>query len=265
MLEADCGAFGKCSACKGVMPSTGPHRRAKNFLGTSRHEQTESPGKTLSWSATDNEHGKRGLAFAVANVRGQGQGLRAHHPTAVLAFAARYKSRLLVFVLFSVLSAVLAVITPVLAGRIVDEIVAQSSIRTILTIALVIAVVAVLDAVVSVVVRWFSSRLGEGIIYDLRTAVFDHVQKMPVAFFARTRTGALVSRLNNDVIGAQAAFAGTLSGLVSNSVALVLTAGVMLSTSWQVTLVAWCCCRSSCCRPAAMENPWPCCARNPPN
>ncbi|MCG3017324.1 hypothetical protein KZ288_26670, partial [Escherichia coli] len=115
-------------------------------------------------------------------------------PRRVLAFAARYKSRLLVFVHFSVLSAVLAVITPVLAGRIVDEIVAQSSIRTTLTIALVIAVVAVLDAVVSVLVRWFSSRLGEGIIYDLRTAVFDHVQKMPVAFFARTRTGALVSR-----------------------------------------------------------------------
>lgn len=159
-------------------------------------------------------------------------------PKRVLAFAAGYKSRLLVFVLFSIVAAVLAVITPVLAGRVVDEIVAQSGIRIIVNIALVMAAIAILDAVVSVVVRWFSSRLGEGIIYDLRTAVFDHVQKMPVAFFARTRTGALVSRLNNDVIGAQSAFAGTLSGLVSNTVALVLTAAVMFTTSWQVTLIA---------------------------
>lgn len=159
-------------------------------------------------------------------------------PKRVLQFAAGYKTRLLIFVLFSICSAVLAVITPVLAGRIVDEIVARSGIRIIINLALVIALVAVLDAIVSVVVRWFSSKLGEGIIYDLRTAVFDHVQKMPVAFFARTRTGALVSRLNNDVIGAQAAFAGTLSGLVSNTVALILTAAVMFTTSWQVTAIA---------------------------
>lgn len=159
-------------------------------------------------------------------------------PKRVLKFAAGYKTRLLIFVVFSICSAVLAVITPVLAGRIVDEIVAQSGIRIIINLALIIAAVAVLDAIVSVVVRWFSSKLGEGIIFDLRTAVFDHVQKMPVAFFARTRTGALVSRLNNDVIGAQAAFAGTLSGLVSNTVALILTAAVMFTTSWQVTAIA---------------------------
>ena len=159
-------------------------------------------------------------------------------PKRVLKFAAGYKTRLLIFVVFSICSAVLAVITPVLAGRIVDEIVAQSGIRIIINLALIIAAVAVLDAIVSIVVRWFSSKLGEGIIFDLRTAVFDHVQKMPVAFFARTRTGALVSRLNNDVIGAQAAFAGTLSGLVSNTVALILTAAVMFTTSWQVTAIA---------------------------
>ena len=159
-------------------------------------------------------------------------------PKRVLKFAAGYKTRLLIFVVFSICSAVLAIITPVLAGRIVDEIVAQSGIRIIINLALIIAAVAVLDAIVSVVVRWFSSKLGEGIIFDLRTAVFDHVQKMPVAFFARTRTGALVSRLNNDVIGAQAAFAGTLSGLVSNTVALILTAAVMFTTSWQVTAIA---------------------------
>lgn len=159
-------------------------------------------------------------------------------PRRVLAFAGVYKKQLLIFVFFSICAAVLTVITPVLAGRVVDAIVAGQDVSVILKIAVLIGVVAILSAVFALIVRWFSSRLGEGIIFDLRTAVFDHVQKMPVAFFTRTRTGALVSRLNNDVIGAQAAFAGTLSGLVSNVVALVLTAGVMFSTSWQVTLAA---------------------------
>ncbi|RWZ83055.1 ABC transporter ATP-binding protein [Glutamicibacter sp. HZAU] len=182
--------------------------------------------ESAAWHSLWKLSGDKGKAYAPTT------------PKRVLKFASSYKSRLLVFVIFSILAAVLAVITPVLAGRVVDEIVAQSGIRTIVNLALLMAVIAILDAVVSVVVRWFSSRLGEGIIYDLRTAVFDHVQKMPVAFFSRTRTGALVSRLNNDVIGAQSAFAGTLSGLVSNTVALVLTAGVMFTTSWQVTLIA---------------------------
>ena len=86
--------------------------------------------------------------------------------------------------------------------------------------------------------RWYSARIGEGVILDLRTAVFNHVQKMPIAFFTRTRTGALVSRLNNDVIGAQQAFSGTLSCVVTNLVALILTLIVMLSTSWLVTVLA---------------------------
>ncbi|KWR69895.1 ABC transporter [Arthrobacter sp. W1] len=182
--------------------------------------------ESAAWHSLWKLSGDKGKAYAPTT------------PKRVLKFAASYKSRLLVFVIFSILAAVLAVITPVLAGRVVDEIVAQSGIQAIVNLALLMAVIAILDAVVSVVVRWFSSRLGEGIIYDLRTAVFDHVQKMPVAFFSRTRTGALVSRLNNDVIGAQSAFAGTLSGLVSNTVALVLTAGVMFTTSWQVTVIA---------------------------
>ncbi|MHC6175556.1 ABC transporter ATP-binding protein [Glutamicibacter endophyticus] len=159
-------------------------------------------------------------------------------PRRVLRFAAAYKPRLVIFVLFSIISAGLAVITPVLAGRVVDAIVGQDSWETIRNLAMIIAGVAVLDAVVSMLVRWQSSNLGERIIFDLRTQVFDHVQRMPVAFFARTRTGALISRLNSDVIGAQAAFAGTLSGIVSNAVSLVLTAVVMFTTSWQVTLLA---------------------------
>ncbi|GER23925.1 ABC transporter ATP-binding protein [Zafaria cholistanensis] len=156
----------------------------------------------------------------------------------VVAFAQRYRGRLAAFIAVSIVSAVLAVATPVLAGRVVDAIVAGSPESTVIALALLIALVAVVDAAVSVVIRWLSSNLGEGIIYDLRTAVFDHVQRMPVAFFTRTRTGALVSRLNNDVIGAQAAFAGTLSGVVSNVVALALTLVVMLGTSWQVTVLA---------------------------
>ena len=120
----------------------------------------------------------------------------------------------------------------------VDAIVAKTAVDVVVRLAVLIAIVAVLDAGLSLVIRWISANLGESVILDLRTAVFDHVQRMPIAFFTRTRTGALVSRLNNDVIGAQQAFSGTLSGIVSNSVQLVLTLIVMLNTSWLVTLLA---------------------------
>ena len=119
-------------------------------------------------------------------------------------------------------------------------------------LALIIAGVAVLDAGVGLLERWQSSRLGEGLILDLRRRVFDHVQRMPIAFFTRTRTGALVSRLNNDVIGAQRAFTSALSGVVTNVIALVLTLAVMIGLSladhrcWRC-----CCCRRSSSRPAA--------------
>src|SRR5699024_1880767 len=103
-------------------------------------------------------------------------------PRRVLAFAGVYKKQLLIFVFFSICAAVLTVITPVLAGRVVDAIVAGQDVSVILKIAVLIGVVAILSAVFALIVRWFSSRLGEGIIFDLRTAVFDHVQKMPVAF-----------------------------------------------------------------------------------
>ena len=156
----------------------------------------------------------------------------------IIAFAAPYKKQLIGFVLLSTLGAFLAVATPVLAGEVVNAIVARSATGVVIQLALLIGAVAVADAAVSLATRWFSSRIGEQVILDLRTAVFDHVQKMPIAFFTRTRTGALVSRLNNDVIGAQQAFSGTLSGVVSNVVALVLTLIVMLNTSWQVTILA---------------------------
>ena len=156
----------------------------------------------------------------------------------IVTFASPYKKQLIGFVLLSTLGAFLAVATPVLAGEVVNSIVAGSAAGRVIQLALLIAAVAVADAAVSLATRWFSARIGEQVILDLRTAVFDHVQRMPIAFFTRTRTGALVSRLNNDVIGAQQAFSGTLSGVVSNIVALILTLIVMLNTSWQVTVLA---------------------------
>jgi ABC-type multidrug transport system fused ATPase/permease subunit len=153
-------------------------------------------------------------------------------------FAGRHHRRLGLFVAISVVSALLAVATPVLAGRVVDQIVHGGSARTVVLIALVIAAVALAETVAALVTRWLSSTIGEGLILDLRTAVFDHVQRMPVAFFTRTRTGALVSRLGNDVMGAQRAFSDTLSGVVSNLVTLSLTLVVMLSISWQITLIS---------------------------
>lgn len=156
----------------------------------------------------------------------------------VMGFARPHRGKLIAFVAVSVAMAFLAVATPVLAGQVVDAIVAAAGTGEVVRLAALIAGVAVAEAALGMVSRWLSSTIGEGVIVDLRTRVFDHVQKMPIAFFTRTRTGALVSRLNNDVIGAQSAFAGTLSGVVSNVVALILTLAVMLNTSWLVTVLA---------------------------
>ena len=156
----------------------------------------------------------------------------------ILRFARPHRRKLVGFVVLSVVTSGLAVATPVLAGDVVNAIVAGDDRSVVVRLALAIAVLAVLDAALGLLSRWLSSQIGEGLILDLRTAVFDHVQRMPVAFFSRTRTGALVSRLNNDVIGAQRAFSQTLSGVVGNLVTLVLTLVVMLGISWQVTLLA---------------------------
>jgi ABC-type multidrug transport system fused ATPase/permease subunit len=156
----------------------------------------------------------------------------------IWGFAGRHHRRLAAFVAVSVVSATLAVATPVLAGHVVNEITGGGAPSVVVGLAAIIAVVALAEAAVSLLTRWLSSNIGEGLIFDLRTAVFDHVQKMPVAFFMRTRTGALVSRLGNDVLGAQRAFSDTLSGVVSNLVTLTLTLAVMLAISWQITVVA---------------------------
>ncbi|MEU5778951.1 ABC transporter ATP-binding protein [Streptomyces venezuelae] len=153
-------------------------------------------------------------------------------------FARPHRRRIWQFVLLSILTALLAVATPVLAGNVVTAIVSGSDSSTVVNYALLIAGIALAEAGLGLLSRWLSANLGEGLILDLRTAVFDHVQRMPVAFFTRTRTGALVSRLNNDVVGAQRAFSNTLSGVVGNVVTLLLTLVVMLTLSWQITLLA---------------------------
>ncbi|MBB4790433.1 ATP-binding cassette subfamily C protein [Streptomyces nodosus] len=154
------------------------------------------------------------------------------------AFARPHRRRIAQFVVISVVTALLAVATPLLAGRVVDAIVSHGARGTVVRLSLLIALIALAEAALGLLARRLSATLGEGLILDLRTAVFDHVQRMPVAFFTRTRTGALVSRLNNDVIGAQRAFSNTLSGVVGNLVTLLLTLVVMLSLSWQITLLA---------------------------
>ena len=153
-------------------------------------------------------------------------------------FAGPHTALIVVFLVLSVLGAVLAVATPLLAGRVVTAIVEQSQFRIVFLLALAIAAIGIAEAVTAVVTRLWSARIGEGLTLDLRRSVFDHVQTMPIAFFTRTRTGALVSRLNNDVIGAQRAFSDTLSGVVSNAVQLILTLVVMAGLNWQLTVLS---------------------------
>ena len=158
----------------------------------------------------------------------------------ILRFARPYRHDIVVFLITVVFAAGIGVATPVLAGHVVNAITAGGSdaAATVIRLALMIAGLAVVDAFLSLAQRWYSARIGEGIILDLRTKVYDHVQRMPLQFFTRTQTGALVSRLNNDVTGAQRAFTSTLSGVVSNVIQLVLTAAVMFSLSWQITALS---------------------------
>ena len=156
----------------------------------------------------------------------------------ILGFARPHTAQLVGFLVLSVVGAFLAVATPLLAGQVVNLIFATAPFAQVLLIAIAIGVIAIVEAGLGLLQRWLSARLGEDLILDLRRAVFDHVMSMPVAFFTRTRTGALVSRLNNDVIGAQRAFSETLSGVVSNIVALILALVVMIALSWQITLLA---------------------------
>ena len=156
----------------------------------------------------------------------------------VLGFARPYWRAIAIFAAIITGSALIGVATPVLAGRVINDITAKASVSALVWTAGFIAGLAVVDAVFSFASRWFSARIGEALIFDMRTKVFDHVQRMPIAFFTRTQTGALTNRINSDVLGAQQAFTSTFSGLLSNVVSLVLTAVVMFTLSWQITLIA---------------------------
>lgn len=158
----------------------------------------------------------------------------------VAGFATPYKREIAIFLVLVVIDAVISVSIPLLFKAVIDEIQpgGTGSKSFVIDIALIIAGLAIFDAGLTLVQRYFSARVGEGLIYDLRTRVFGHVQRMPVAFFTRTQTGALVSRLNSDVIGAQQAITSTLSSVVSNVVGLVLVITAMFFLSWQITLGA---------------------------
>ena len=155
------------------------------------------------------------------------------------SFARPYARLIAVFLVAVVLDAVLVVATPLLLRRIIDNgLTPPGNRQLVIGLAGLAGLFAVLDAGFSLVQRWLSARIGEGLIYDLRTRVFAHVQRMPLAFFTRTQTGALISRLNTDVMGAQQAFTSTLSGVVSNLVSLVLVAAAMFYLSWQITALS---------------------------
>ncbi|ADB32366.1 ABC transporter related protein [Kribbella flavida DSM 17836] len=156
----------------------------------------------------------------------------------IVRFARPFRRHITVFLVLVVLSAVLVIASPLLFKKIVDDGIVKGDAGLVTALALVVAALAVVEAGLALVQRWYSAQIGEGLIFDLRTKVFGHVQRMPVAFFTRTQTGALVSRLNTDVIGAQQAFTSTLSGVVSNIISLILVVGAMALLSWQLTLVA---------------------------
>jgi ATP-binding cassette, subfamily B, bacterial len=156
----------------------------------------------------------------------------------VLRFAKPYRFLIAVFVVLVVVMSALSVAPPLLFKQIIDEGILQGDRRVVIIMSVTVAALFLLQAVINVVQRWFSSRIGEGLIFDMRTQVFDHVVRMPVAFFTRTQTGKLVSRLNSDVIGAQQAFTSTLSTVLSNLIGLVLVLAAMIVLSWQLTLAA---------------------------
>ena len=156
----------------------------------------------------------------------------------IVGFARPYRRLIGIFLVTVVLDAMTVVVTPLLFKVIIDQGVAKGSTKVVLWTAAGVAALALVDTILTLIGRYYSSRIGEGLIYDLRTKVFDHVQRMPVAFFTRTQTGSLVSRLNSDVVGAQQAFTSTLSSVVSNVVSLVLVLGAMIILSWQITVVA---------------------------
>ncbi len=156
----------------------------------------------------------------------------------IFSYARPYRRHLILFLLIVALDAVVTIAVPLMLRGLIDNGILPHRTGVVLAIGSAVAVLALLDAALSIGQRWYSAKIGEGLIFDLRTEVFSHVQRQPIAFFTRTQTGSLVSRLNSDVIGAQQALTSTLSSVVANVLSLALVLGAMILLSWQVTLVA---------------------------
>ncbi|HEX3707068.1 MAG TPA: ABC transporter ATP-binding protein [Mycobacteriales bacterium] len=156
----------------------------------------------------------------------------------IVRFASPYRGMLVWFLVLVVLDAVIGAVNPLIFRAILDKGIGHHRVGLTEALAGVVALLAVVDAAESLGSRWLSARIGEGLIYDMRSKVFEHIQRMPIAFFTRTQTGALISRINNDVLGAQQAFTGTLSNVVSNVISVAIVLGAMFYLSWQITLLA---------------------------
>lgn len=156
----------------------------------------------------------------------------------ILGYATPYKRIITLFVVTLVIDSLLVIAQPLLFKRLVDQGITPGNAAVVTWCAIAVAVVAFLDAALGLIGRYWSSRIGEGLIFDLRTAVFSHVQRQPIAFFTRAQTGALVSRLNNDVIGAQQAFTSTMSGVLGNAISVITVLIAMMALSWQITLAS---------------------------
>jgi ATP-binding cassette subfamily B protein len=164
------------------------------------------------------------------------QKLKAGTVKRIFTFAKPYRLSIWIFLFTVVIDAALIVATPLLLRELIDKGVIPKDGALVTRLAILVGLIAIADAAMSMLGRYFSSRIGEGLIYDLRSLVFGHVQRQSIAFFTRTQTGALISRINSDVMGAQQAFTATLSGLVSNVVSLVLVGVTMMILSWQITI-----------------------------
>jgi ATP-binding cassette, subfamily B, bacterial len=156
----------------------------------------------------------------------------------VAQYARPYRQAIVTFVLAAMLDAIIIVTYPVLLAVIIDRGILPRNADVVVGVACVLAVLGVVDAVLNVIQRLFSARAGQGLICDLRTQVFEHVQRQPIAFFTRTQTGSLVSRLNSDIVGAQQALTMTLSTGVSSSLQVLLVLITMFYFSWVLTVIA---------------------------
>ena len=156
----------------------------------------------------------------------------------IAGYARPYRVHLALFLLATSVDAVITVVPPLLLGDIIDHGILARDEQVVIWLAIAVAAVAIFDAFLGFVIRWFSARIGEGLIYDLRTQVFDHVQRQPIAFFTRAQTGSLVSRLDGNVVGAQQAITSTLSGVLSNLLSLVVILITLFYKSWLVTVIA---------------------------